>query len=321
MGGDGVHHGAMCDNRSCHTHSTDSSHLRGDALDLTVLDKALAHVTHHPLEWDQTVAPGLEGAALAGTTRSFVGHALWFGGIELPALARSSGSVWLDSAHALAVVADVTGACRDDLEVLVHPRARIEDLAKAVDWIRVGLSTEAVIDEVESRPHGARTEPTGGLGERDLADLLSMGLVEPDLAADLGGQLAEHLGQLSAAAWFGLPSTPDILLLEQALAFVAEHPLQWDQRTWQSDGLFGPVRCLGGHALVMCGYRIDPLDPEHATSPDGVVSTTGMHVRTRLGLSEEDAAELFSLSDLDTLAELVLDIEAEAADHLSSGLA
>jgi hypothetical protein len=310
----------MCDNWSCHTNETDPAHFRGDALDLTLLDKALAHVTHHPLEWDQAVAPGLEGAALAGTARSFVGHALWLGGIEVPVLARSSGSVWLDSAHALAVVADVTGACREDLEVLVHPRARIQDLARAIDWIRVGLSTEDVISEVESRPHGARTEPTGQLGEHGLAELLSMSLAEPDLAADLGGQLADHLGGLSAAAWFGLPSTPDILLLEQALAFVAEHPLQWDQGTWQSDGLFGPVRCIGGHALAMCGYRIDPLDPERATSPDGVVGTTMMHVTTRLGLSEEDAAELFSLSDLDTLAELVLDIGAEAADHLRSGL-
>lgn len=305
----------MCDNRSCHTDPADPSHQPG-ALDLTLLEKALAHISHHPLEWDQTIAPGLERTGLTGRARSFLGHALWLGGIEAPVLARSSGSVWLDSAHALAVVADVTHACEDDLEALVHPRARLEDLARAIDWVRVGLSTEAVIDEVESRDLGARTEPTGRLGEAALAQLLSTGLAEPDLAADLG----DHLGRLPAAAWFGLPSTPDILLLERALEFVAEHPLQWDQGTWQSDGLFGPVRCVGGHALAMCGYTIDPLDPERATSPEGVVGSTWRHATSRLGLSDEDAADLFSLSDLDTLAELVRDIEAEAAVHLRTGL-
>lgn len=310
----------MCDDRSCHTTPSDPSRVRGAALDVSLLDKALAHITRHPLEWDQAVAPGRESAALTGPARSFLGHALWLGGIEMPVLTRSSGSVWLDSAHGLAVVADATGACRDDLEVLVHPRARIEDLAKAVDWIRVGLGTEPVIEEVESRDPGARTVPTGHLGDAALAELLSTGLAEPDLAADLGGDLADHLRPLPAAAWFGLPSTPDILLLEQALTFVAEHPLQWDQATWQSDGLFGTVRCLGGHALVMSGYQIDPLDPEHATSPDGIVGTTRRHVTTRLGLSDEDAAELFSLSDIETLADIVLDIEEAAADHLHRDL-
>lgn len=311
----------MCDDRSCHTPSTDPSRQPGAVLDLSLLDRALAHITHHPLEWDQAVAPGRERPALTGTARSFIGHALWLGGIEVPALARSSGSVWLDSAHALAVVADVTGACQDDLEVLVHPRARIDDLARAIDWIRVGLSTDAVIDAVEGRAHGARTRPTGALGDADLAELLSMGLAEPDLAADLGGGLADRLGPLPVADWFGMPRTPDILLLEQALAFVAENPLQWDQGTWQTDGLFGPVRCVGGHALVMCGYQIDPLDPERATSPDGIVGTTKRQVTARLGLCEEDAAVLFSFSDLETLTELVLDIEAEAADALRTGLA
>lgn len=288
---------------------------------MSVLDRALGHVSRNPLEWDQSIAPGLELPALAGTVRSFLGHALGLAGIEVPVLARSSGSVWLDSAQALAVAADVTGACHHDLGVLVHPRARLGDLARAIDWIRVGLSTEAVTAEIDDREPGARAEPIGRLAESDLAQLLSLGLAEPDLAADLGGRLADHLGMLPAAAWFGRPSTADILLLERALAFIAEHPLQWDQRTWQSDGLFGPVRCLGGHALVLGGYTIDPLDPEQATSPDGLVGTTWRHATTRLGLSNEDAAELFALNDLETLTELVADIEAEAADHLCSILA
>lgn len=289
-------------------------------MDLTLLERALRHVARHPLEWDQLVAPGLERPTLVGTARSFLGHVLSLAGIEAPVLARSSGSIWLDSAHALAVVADLTGGDQDDLEVLIHPRARLADLAKAIDWLRVGLSTEVLIDEIEGREPGARSQPAAELADADLAELLALGSAEADLAADLGGDLADHLGELPIAAWFGLPSTPDILLLEHALAFVAEHPLQWDQRTWQSDGLFGPVRCVGGHALVMCGYTIDPLDPEHATSPGGIVGSSRRHVMARLGLSDDDADELFSLNRLDTLTELVQDIEAEAADRLRTGL-
>lgn len=312
----------MCDNRSCHTNESRPAQRRGAALELTLLDKALAHIRHHPLEWDQSVVPGLARPALPGTARSFLGHVLWLAGIEVPVPLRPSGSIWLDSADALSVLVEpCDGVCEDDLAVLVHPRARLGDLAKAIDWMRVGLSTEPVIEEIEDREPGARAEPTGALAETDLAELLSMGLAEPDLAADLGGDLGAHLAALPAAAWFGLPSTPDILLLEAALAFVEEHPLQWDQGTWQSDGLFGPVRCIGGHALVMCGYSIDPLDPEHATSPEGIVSTTRQHATSRLGLSEEDAAEFFALHDLESLAELVHDIEVEAADHLRRDLA
>lgn len=289
-------------------------------MDLNLLERALRHISRHPLEWDQSAAPGLEAETLVGTAHSFLGHVLCLGGIEAPVLARSSGSIWLDSVHALAVVADLTGVDQDDLEVLIHPRARIGDLAKAIDWLRVGLSTEVLIDEIEAREPGSRSQPAGELGDTDLAELLALGSGEADLAADLGGDLGQHLGDLPIAAWFGLPSTPDILLLEHALAFVAEHPLQWDQSTWQSDGLFGPVRCLGGHALVMCGYTIDPLDPEHATSPDGIVGSSRRHITARLGITDVDADELFSLSSLDTLTELVEDIEAEAADRLRTGL-
>ncbi|MDN5795155.1 MAG: hypothetical protein L0H79_05315 [Intrasporangium sp.] len=307
----------MCDNGSCPANRADPDDLRGAAGDLTLLDDTLARVADRPLEWDQSVAPGLERQALGGTTRSFLGHVLFLGEIEVPSRTRSSGSVWLDSADALAAVCIACGVCEHDLEVLVHPQARVEDLARAVDWIRVGLPTEPLIDEIEDRDPGSRVDPPA---RPDLARLLSSGLAGPDLGADPGGHLADQPGLIEATAWFDRPGTPDIPLLEQALAFVADHPLQWDQRTWQSDGLFGPVRCVAGHALVMCGYTVDPLDPDRATSPDGIADTAWRHATTRLGLCDDDAGELFALGDLESLSELVRDIEVESADPLHRSL-
>ncbi|WP_347352944.1 hypothetical protein [Intrasporangium sp.] len=304
----------MCDNGSCRLNRADPRDRPAD-LDLTLLEAALAHVSAHPLEWDQAVAPGHESLALGGTTRSFLGHVLSFGGIEAPAPARSTGSVWLDSADTLATVCRLSGACEHDLEVLVHPRARVDDLARAVDWIRVGLPTEPVIDEIEDREPGARVEPVAAGGA--VTRLLSSGPEAPDLAADLAGdpsrELFDQLVGLEPAAWFGRSGAPDLRLLEQALAFVVEHPLQWDQRTWQSEGLFGPVRCLAGHALVLSDYAIDALDVEQAVSPDGIVGTTTRHAAARLGLTEAQATQLFALNDLDTLRALVRRIGTRSA--------
>lgn len=298
---------------------------RGERLDLLPLTRALRHVSAHPLEWDQELWARASG--VFGTTRSFLGWALWFAGIEQPPPPPECDSLWLATADAVEALSQFSGAESWDLEVFVHPRARREDLAEAIRWLRLGLPTEALVEEIEERgrsPHagavgasaGARDEAGPGAPDEPAGRTDTDRLDGPESWV-LEGVLAlldDDVDVPWPRARRPSPVTPDIRLLERALDFAATHPMLWDQGTWQTDGLFGTVRSLAGHALAMSGYVIDPIDPELATSPEGEVRLTWEHAAALLAITEDDARQLFALNDLHRLDRLVHDLGRPAID-------
>ena len=96
-------------------------------------------------------------------------------------------------------------------------------------------------------------------------------------------------------------------LIDKVMAYICEHPEEWDQREWYSQGVCGTTACFAGHAMLLSGYSIiaEPVRCrlpgaclEHVENrfvrPDGtLVSFNDLEAATLLGLSQSTAERIF----------------------------
>lgn len=79
-------------------------------------------------------------------------------------------------------------------------------------------------------------------------------------------------------------------LLREILTFIELHPERWDQGSWWDTGACGTTGCLAGWTVVLA----DPLfGPDQAWAFDPLSCDIDFRARNLLGLSEEQAHELF----------------------------
>lgn len=111
----------------------------------------------------------------------------------------------------------------------------------------------------------------------------------------------------------------NVPLLRKVLEHITEHPDEHDQGVWAVTTPCGTVACLAGHAVAMSGGEFVwqyPVPAEvrqfGATQSASFVAETGRpvsHVAQQLlGLSDEEAGDLFHAENLDELWLLVDEI-------------
>ena len=109
--------------------------------------------------------------------------------------------------------------------------------------------------------------------------------------------------------------------LDAAITYAAAHPAKFDMYTWFKQTRCGTTACLAGTALLQAGYeprftasgRAEDLelfdedgDPYAITAVwlDGVAYPVSETAAELLGLTDDQADDIFNLADLDEVIEM-----------------
>jgi len=121
----------------------------------------------------------------------------------------------------------------------------------------------------------------------------------------------------------------DFERLDAAITYASEHPAEFDMYTWFKQTRCGTTACLAGTALLQAGYEprftasgraedVDLLDADGdpysitAAWRDGVAYPVSETAAELLGLTVDQADEIFNLADLDEVIEMRNHWAAEA---------
>ena len=112
---------------------------------------------------------------------------------------------------------------------------------------------------------------------------------------------------------------PNVPLLWAVLQHIDEQPLSWTQTAWAARGLFGDMHCFAGHAVRISGHSFawsDETETSCALDDHGLRVYVGSLARDLLGLTEDEADDLFFAGDMAGIACAVAAVERRAARWL-----
>lgn len=112
---------------------------------------------------------------------------------------------------------------------------------------------------------------------------------------------------------------PNVPLLWAVLQHIDEQPLSWTQSAWATRGLFGDLHCFGGHAVRISGHSFAwSGEPETCFALDdcGQPVFIGSLARDLLGLTGDEAVDLFFAEDRAAIDRVVAAVEHRAAQAL-----
>lgn len=106
---------------------------------------------------------------------------------------------------------------------------------------------------------------------------------------------------------------PNVELLDRTLAYIEEHPEEWDQKEW----VCGSTACFAGNALLLEGLeRIRTSNGRLLSRTDLQVPSTGASVeiaetaKCALGLTDMQARTLFAgFNNMAALRQMVANIK------------
>lgn len=112
---------------------------------------------------------------------------------------------------------------------------------------------------------------------------------------------------------------PNVPLLWAVLQHIDEQPLSWAQSAWASRGLFGDMHCFAGHVVRISGHRFawsDETETCLALDDRGLRVFVGVLARDLLGLTGDEAVDLFFAEDRAGIGRVVTAVEHRAAQVL-----
>jgi len=112
---------------------------------------------------------------------------------------------------------------------------------------------------------------------------------------------------------------PNVPLLWAVLQHIDEQPLSWTQSSWAARGLFGDMHCFAGHAVRISGHRFawsDETETSGALDERGLRVYVGSLARDLLGLTGDEAVDLFYAQDRAGIGRVVAAVEHRAAQAL-----
>ena len=112
---------------------------------------------------------------------------------------------------------------------------------------------------------------------------------------------------------------PNVPLLWAVLQHIDEQPLSWTQSSWAARGLFGDMHCFAGHAVRISGHRFawsDETETSCALDERGLRVYVGSLARDLLGLTGDEAVDLFYAQDRAGIGRVVAAVEHRAAQVL-----
>ena len=127
-------------------------------------------------------------------------------------------------------------------------------------------------------------------------------------------------------------------LIDKVMAYIREHPEEWDQRYWVKRSACGATACFAGHAMLLSGYSLEAhkegcgrfADIDHDCDGCGRDETDMVFIRPDgtaikahqddeaaqlLGISEFAAHHLFydtGIDNVDKMQELIDEIRARS---------
>jgi len=106
------------------------------------------------------------------------------------------------------------------------------------------------------------------------------------------------------------------LLADTVIGVIETHPETHNQHDWGYETACGTTMCVAGHAAVLSGAKLNYFDfgnerkAYECTLPDGTITGIDRYAQEMLGLTDEQADNLFynMNNDLDVIKNIFKDI-------------